>query len=83
MSTEDDALKRRRLAYKLAKEISLTREERMDLAEYVLRRDVKSWKDLDDAQICRLLDCMQGYEYIDVLLSMRPPLRAQEVDDGV
>jgi len=42
-------------------ELKLTDEERMELATYFLRRDITSWSHLDDAQVDRLLDALEGY----------------------
>lgn len=39
----------------------LTRQDRIDLAQYLLRRDITSWTELDEAQLCRLLDALEGY----------------------
>ena len=55
---------RRRKAYMVAKQIGLTDEQRMALAETILRRDITSWKQLDDDQIVRMLDALEGYELI-------------------
>lgn len=66
----------------LAKEIGLTRSERMDLAEMLLRRDITSWKQLDDVQQCRILDALEGWMLIDVLLSLRPP-SGEQVEHGL
>jgi hypothetical protein len=57
-----------------AKEIGLTRDERIDLTQFLLRRDVTSWKQLDDDQVLRLLDCLEGYQLIEALLAQRPPV---------
>lgn len=51
----------------------LTREDRISLAEMVLRRDVSSWKDLDGDQLLRMLDCLEGYGLIVALLAQRHP----------
>lgn len=48
------------------------REERLELATYLLRRDITSFSELDHAQTCRLLDACEGYELITALLAMRP-----------
>lgn len=56
-----------------ADEIGLSRDERIDLAQYVLRRDITSWADLDHDQVMRLLDCLEGYELVSELLAQRPP----------
>ena len=54
-----------------AKEIGLTDDERHALAEYLLRRDITSWTQLDEAQVSRLLDAFEGFELIVELLSQR------------
>lgn len=51
----------------------LTREDRLSLSEMVLRRDITSWKNLTDAQLERMLDVLEGYGLITVLLEQRHP----------
>jgi len=51
----------------------LAREERISLTQMVLRRDVSSWKDLDDDQLGRMLDCLEGFGLISHLMSERQP----------
>ena len=65
------SIARRRKLFVLAKEIGLTPEERLELASKILWRDVQTWADLDDAQVLRLLDAMEGYESISQLMRMR------------
>lgn len=76
MSDVDAVEARRRKLMMLAKEIfgddDRARQERMELASYLLRRDVTTWSTLDDAQRSRLLDALEGYQLVDVLLSLRP-----------
>ena len=55
----------------LARHIGLTRDERMELARYALRRDISSWKDLTDEQVNRMLDQLEGFELISYLLEIR------------
>ena len=55
---------------KLYREL-LTREERMELASYILRRDITTWKSLTDEQRWRLLDAIEGYHLITTLLEQR------------
>jgi hypothetical protein len=62
-----------RKLFLLASEIGLTHDERMDLACYLLRRDITSWKQLDNAQILRLLDALEGWHLIEELCAQRPP----------
>jgi hypothetical protein len=56
----------------LAKELGFTDEDRIDLASMLLRRTVKSWKELDEAQYIRLLDAMEGHQLISHLEATRP-----------
>lgn len=62
----------RRKLYLLAKTtIGLTDEERIDLAQFLLRRDITSWKQLSDEQVGRMLDACEGYQLIDELKRQR------------
>lgn len=63
----------RRKLHLLADEIGLTRTERIELSCYLLRRDITTWKQLDDAQVCRLLDALEGWQLIQALDAQRPP----------
>lgn len=54
-----------------ASELKLTRDERLELAEYLLRRDISSWKDLSDEQVLRLLDAFTGFELLLELIHQR------------
>lgn len=65
----DNATARRKKLFLYAKRIGLSRQDRIDLGEYVLRTDVSSWKDLDDEQVKRLLDALEGYLLVSYLLS--------------
>lgn len=58
---------RRRKSFLLCDEVGLDRDQRLELAEYLLRRDVTSWNHLDDDQIGRLLDALEGYQLISEL----------------
>lgn len=71
--SDSPELARRRKLYMLAKEIGLSREDRLDLAEQVLYRDVESWKSLDDGDVLRLLDTISGYILITHLVRTSPP----------
>lgn len=80
----------RRKLYCVARENRLTRDERIDLAQYMLRRDIESWKDLSEGEILRLLDAFEGFELILQLLTQRSGAeRARSVsgelvaDDGL
>lgn len=67
----DNVEARRRKMWVLSKEIGLTDEERVELAQYILRRDITSWGGLDDGQVTRLLTAMEGFQLIRDLLSLR------------
>ena len=67
---EPQSLRRRKL-FLVAKEIGLTRDERIELAQYLLRRDITSWKQLDEEQVLRLLDAIEGYSLIRQLEQLR------------
>ena len=73
MGEDEGPEKRRRKLYMLAKQIGLSDDERHALAEYLLRRDITSWKQLDDAQVCRLLDAIEGWHLISELEAQRTP----------
>ena len=55
----------------LARHIGLSRDERMELARVLLWRDVTSWKTLDEGQVNRMLDALEGWEKVDWLLRHR------------
>lgn len=46
------------------------RQQRLELAEYLLRRDISTFDDLDPAQVLRMLDVCEGYQLISHLKSM-------------
>jgi len=62
---------RRRRLFVWASELGFTRDERLALAEYLLRRDIQSWDDLSEEQVCRLLDACEGHSLIEELLNQR------------
>lgn len=51
----------------------LTRQDRLDLAEMLLRRDISTWKDLDDDDMTRLLDALEGFGLVSHLMQTRQP----------
>jgi hypothetical protein len=59
---------RRRKLMMTAREWGLSREERMEIASYHLRRDITTWKTLSDEQVTRLLD---GFELAELLIELR------------
>lgn len=68
----DPTLLRRRKLFLVCDEVGLTKEERIELACYLLRRDIQSFADLSDGQVLRLLDALEGKQLIDQLLNQRP-----------
>lgn len=61
----------RRKLHVWADEAGLSRNERIDVAQYLLRRDITSWSQLDDGQVARLLDAFEGHHLIGEILSQR------------
>lgn len=67
----DDGLPTRNMLTSLiikATQAGLTRDDRLEVAEVVLRRDVRSWKDLSNDDCRRLHDALDGFGYIAHLL---------------
>jgi len=68
----DNVEARRRKLWCLAKEIGLSKDERIEWTQYLLRRDLTTWAGLDDGQVSRLLDGLESYQLLRDLLAMRP-----------
>lgn len=51
-------------AMALAGKFELTRDDRIDLAEMLLKRDIDSWARLTESELVRLIDALQGTEYV-------------------
>lgn len=68
---DDVIAARRRKLHAFADEYGLSRDERIEFAEYLLRRDITSWNQLTDVQVCRLLDAFEGAELLARLIQMR------------
>lgn len=62
----------RRKLHLLKTEIGLTELEVIELARYLLRRDINSTKDLSDDQVLRMLDALEGHTLVVELLRQRP-----------
>lgn len=76
MTTEsgtDTPAARRRKLMKMSREQEMTRDERMEFASYLLRRDITTWKTLDDGQVWRLLDALEGHELRSHQIASRGP----------
>ena len=54
-----------------ADEIGLDRDERIAIAEMLLRRDFTSWSQLDEGQVDRMLDALEGFQLIVELARQR------------
>lgn len=65
-------MRRKRKLWMLAKHLGLSHDERIELTQYLLRRDITSWEHLTDDQVVRLLDAVEGYQLINDLMTMRP-----------
>jgi hypothetical protein len=63
---------RRRKMHVYSDQIGLTDEERIDFAQVFLRRDITSWSQLDDAQVGRILDALEGFLLVGELIRQRP-----------
>lgn len=75
MEQPDPVILRKRKAYTLAKQLRLTRDDRIELARVLLWEDVESWRDLTDDQIRRLLDAMEGHVFLmHIITGATPPL---------
>ena len=57
--------------FMIAGEIGLDRDERIELSKYLLRRDIVSWKHLDEDQVLRILDALEGFQLIAELARQR------------
>lgn len=51
-----------------ASTLGLTDDERREVAEMILRRDVETWKELTFGEANRLIDAFEGFEKISWLL---------------
>jgi hypothetical protein len=60
-----------RKLYALANDLELSRDERIELTQIILRRNIVSWENLPDDLADRMLDAFEGYEKISWLLTMR------------
>lgn len=54
----------RKKLYLLADELHLDRIQRLEIACYLLRRDVTSFDSLDESQVLRMLDALEGAQLV-------------------
>ena len=71
-TTKEPQTVQRKRAFAMARELKYTRDERLELAEMLLKRDCASWETLSEAEICRLVDAMEGFALIHHQISQRP-----------
>jgi hypothetical protein len=62
---------RRRKMFVLAKELGLSDDDRIEFAKALLWRDLTSWKQLNDAQVLRILDGLEGARMVIELYRQR------------
>jgi hypothetical protein len=62
---------RRRKMFVLAGEIGLSDDDRIEFARALLWRDVTLWSQLDDAQVSRILDGLEGARLVIELYRQR------------
>lgn len=66
---------RRKKLFIYASNFGLTRDERIELSEMLLRRDITSWNDLSESQVLRLLDAFEGAALLHYLTQQRAQVR--------
>jgi hypothetical protein len=66
-----DRAQRRRYLFALAGRYHLTQQERLELTEQILRRDVYSWNELSTPEMARLVDVFEGHALLQHLLETR------------
>lgn len=72
--TPPSSVAKRKKLFVYADAFGMSREERIDLAQNILRRDITTWKSLDDAQVDRMLDALEGAVLIMHLVGSRSPV---------
>lgn len=68
----DSMTLKRRKAMHYCQLYELTREDRISLAQMILRRDITSWSELDEGQMTRMLDALEGYGLVCHLKDQTP-----------
>jgi hypothetical protein len=71
MTCQDVDLAKRRKMFVYRDAFGLDNDDLRDLAEQILRRDISSLKELDDADLGRMLDALEGATLIQALLLQR------------
>ena len=70
LSMQSQSPQRRKL-YQWCTDLGLTRPERVEIARYLLRRDLASFEALDDAQVLRMLDALEGAHLVSEIYRQR------------
>lgn len=65
--------RQRRYIMAQAREIGLSRGERLELAEFLLRRDLATMKYLTHDEAAKLIDALNGYRLVSHILANRAP----------
>lgn len=63
--------KQRKRLFACAGELGFDRQERIDLAQVILGRELTSWSHVTDEEADRLVDCFDGYDKITYILTSR------------
>lgn len=71
MQATEPQTSKRRQCYAIAQQLGLTREERHELAEMLLKVDLNSWNGLSDSQMERIADALIGAELVIELFRQR------------
>jgi hypothetical protein len=67
----DISAARRRKIHVLAKELGMSDDDRIEFARALLWRDITSWSQLNDDQVYRLLDALEGARLVIELYRQR------------
>lgn len=70
-TTKEPQTAKRKQAFAMAAQLNYTREERLELAEMLLKRDCVSWESLSEPEISRLVDAMEGFALIHYQITQR------------
>lgn len=65
-------LEAQRRLWGLTHSLGLDRDERIELSEMILKRDVVSWTTLSLDEMRKIGDYLHGYELVAALLALRP-----------
>ncbi len=69
--------RQKRRLFAQASNLGFSSQDRKDLAEMILKKDIASWKDLTFGDANRLIDSFEGFEKISWLLTNQTKSRFQ------